>query len=1058
MAERKSRLSVEVDAGNAQSQIEALKARLQALEQAGLRATTATKTTGEAASSSGDKASASGSKWAQLMKELQRANQSLSAIKKASAAAGQATQSAGESASASTGEFAGLTAQVGKLDQGLAAVVAATTRVDQSVTTLSNSTLRAAEKNASAFQAALDKIAAAQGRVRKSTSSSATSIEGQKEELAELIGKIDPVIGRLDKLDKQEAQLRQHLKQGILPQEDFERFKATLDNSRSAITRYTADAEGLAKAHWTVGREAQLAAPQITDIVTSLVSGQPAYMVAIQQGGQLKDVFGGLGNAARGVGIAIRSMINPFTVALAVLGTVGAAAYQGANEMGGLNKELIKTGRYSESLSAQLSTSADQIAKASSTTRGQAIGALTEVAKSGKIAESQYSSVAQAALAYSRASGESISSVVDQYASLEGAPTRAVKTLNDSLHFLTASEYQEISALEQSGDTMAATQKATELLAKAHQQRSAEMVEQAGLIEKAWHNVKGAISDTWDYLKGIGRDDGIAGQLSKAQQNLADAQQRLQDAKQSGGFVGPAQQDVDRFQSVVNSIQGVIDATTGGYDALKKNQQAMDDYGIKAVDVYNKVTDKADTYAEKVKKARKEAEALVPALERAGSIKGDKDREKFINDYVRDKAGKEPKAPKTNNRELRRQVSLLSQQRKGLSSLIQPLGQADQAQTKYQSRLTQINEALKKGNIINVEATVARVKAAADYNKESEAARRASQQVERYNENLKFQLELQQQQNDLQVAGVGMGAQELQRAQEELQIRQQSAQRIKQLNDQRNLPGINTDYIDKEIELERRAADGRIAMQRRMYDQMDEMQDNWLNGVQSGWADYKDAAAKTSDQSKQLFTTATQDMTDAMAKFVTTGKLDFGNLADTIVQEMAKIAIQRSILGLTKMLGGDSGGGISSAGFGAASLVTGVKIPGWSKGGYTGDGPKYEVAGAVHKGEGVITQEGMKKPGAFEALSYLNGARGYAEGGYVGDRALPQLPQRRNEAPAASGDIHFSPTVHVDARGSSDPAAVQEAAQRGAQMAWQRIQDDARRNGPLTQRLRKVLR
>src|SRR5690606_25958809 len=30
---------------------------------------------------------------------------------------------------------------------------------------------------------------------------------------------------------------------------------------------------------------------QITDVVTGLISGQPAYMVAIQQGGQLRDSF-----------------------------------------------------------------------------------------------------------------------------------------------------------------------------------------------------------------------------------------------------------------------------------------------------------------------------------------------------------------------------------------------------------------------------------------------------------------------------------------------------------------------------------------------------------------------------------------------------------------------------------------------------------------------------------------------------------------------------------------------------------------------------------------------
>ena len=35
---------------------------------------------------------------------------------------------------------------------------------------------------------------------------------------------------------------------------------------------------------------------QITDVVTSLASGMPVWMIAIQQGGQIKDSFGGVAN------------------------------------------------------------------------------------------------------------------------------------------------------------------------------------------------------------------------------------------------------------------------------------------------------------------------------------------------------------------------------------------------------------------------------------------------------------------------------------------------------------------------------------------------------------------------------------------------------------------------------------------------------------------------------------------------------------------------------------------------------------------------------------------
>ncbi|HCI6019536.1 TPA: phage tail tape measure protein [Klebsiella quasipneumoniae subsp. quasipneumoniae] len=57
---------------------------------------------------------------------------------------------------------------------------------------------------------------------------------------------------------------------------------------------------------------------QITDVVTSLAGGQPVWLVAIQQGGQIKDSFGGIGNATK----ALLTLINPLnvTVGLVALG------------------------------------------------------------------------------------------------------------------------------------------------------------------------------------------------------------------------------------------------------------------------------------------------------------------------------------------------------------------------------------------------------------------------------------------------------------------------------------------------------------------------------------------------------------------------------------------------------------------------------------------------------------------------------------------------------------------------------------------------------------------
>ncbi|WP_313332178.1 phage tail length tape measure family protein [Comamonas sp.] len=65
---------------------------------------------------------------------------------------------------------------------------------------------------------------------------------------------------------------------------------------------------------------------QFTDIVVSLQAGQAPMTVLLQQGGQLKDMFGGVGNAAKAIGGYIWGLVNPFTLAAAALAGFAVAA------------------------------------------------------------------------------------------------------------------------------------------------------------------------------------------------------------------------------------------------------------------------------------------------------------------------------------------------------------------------------------------------------------------------------------------------------------------------------------------------------------------------------------------------------------------------------------------------------------------------------------------------------------------------------------------------------------------------------------------------------------
>jgi hypothetical protein len=88
---------------------------------------------------------------------------------------------------------------------------------------------------------------------------------------------------------------------------------------------------------------------------------------------------------------------------------------------------------------------------------------------------------------------------------------------------------------------------------------------------------------------------------------------------------------------------------------------------------------------------------------------------------------------------------------------------------------------------------------------------------------------------------------------------------------------------------------------------------------------------------------------------------------------------------------------------GGMARVAAIRSQGFAEGGYTGPGGKYDEAGIVHKGEGVLSQRDMRAlggPAAFEQFrSSLH--RGYADGGVAG---LPPAVARNyslDAAPAA---------------------------------------------------------
>ena len=130
----------------------------------------------------------------------------------------------------------------------------------------------------------------------QSTRQAAAATGVQADGLAKLLGQINPAVAALGRLDEQQAKLEQYRKAGLIDAETFKDYSTRIDSTRKSLGGFD---DGLSKtglsAKQTEAALRQLPA-QFTDIFTSLAGGQNPLMVLIQQGGQIKDSFGGIDN------------------------------------------------------------------------------------------------------------------------------------------------------------------------------------------------------------------------------------------------------------------------------------------------------------------------------------------------------------------------------------------------------------------------------------------------------------------------------------------------------------------------------------------------------------------------------------------------------------------------------------------------------------------------------------------------------------------------------------------------------------------------------------------
>lgn len=176
------------------------------------------------------------------------------------------------------------------------------------------------------------------------------------------------------------------------------------------------------------------------------------------------------------------------------------------------------------------------------------------------------------------------------------------------------------------------------------------------------------------------------------------------------------------------------------------------------------------------------------------------------------------------------------------------------------------------------------------------------------------------------------------------------------------------------------------------YQAVSATESDWLNGVSKGYENWLESASNVSGTVASGITSTMDSAMDNMAAMLTGSKADWKSWGLSVLQMIAKVALQMAVVnavtGIFGSVAGSLGGaalgsvsaGASSAGsVGAMGMSTSFSA--YDDGGYTGNGGKHEAAGIVHKGEFVFTKEATSRIGVANLYDMM---RGYADGGYVG--------------------------------------------------------------------------
>ncbi|EBZ5928465.1 phage tail tape measure protein [Salmonella enterica subsp. enterica serovar Weslaco] len=898
-------------------------------------------------------------------------------------------------------------------------------------------------------------IEALNQKLREEQAQAAAVAQAQDAAAAAFYRQIDSVkqlSGGLQELQRIQAQIRQAKGSGNISQGDY----LGLVSETTAKTRELAEAEALAtqkKTQFIRSLKEQAAAQNLSraellrvkaaelgvssaadvyirklDTATKsthelgLKSAQARREIGVLIGELARGNFGAL----RGSGITlanragwIEQLMSPKGmmiggvvggIAAAVYG-LGKAYYEGEKESEEFNKQLILTGSYAGKTAGQLNEMAKSIA-GNGVTQHDAAGVLAQVAGSGAFRGGQVETVARAAVAMQNATGEAVDKTIANFQKLYDSPTKASEELNKQLHYLTSSQYEYISSLEQRGFKEAAGQAAADAYGKAEQRRSQQIIDNLGIIERAIRSATSRWKEFWDAALNIGRPKTEQYQLEQVNQAI---NQIYEDRKKSGKS-DLFDAGLQKLLSQKKGLEFVIKSQEGYAESQAKAKKADDN--VTASLIYqNKILSENLSWQKKRSAALTELWANVA---KAPGKWSQSQRETAVAQINKD--NKPPvthKSPAYHNDEASRLLLQYSQQQAQTEGQIaaaklsttEKMTEAHKQLLAFQQRITDLSGKKLTADEKSVLAHRDEIEQALqklDISQQDLQHQKALNELKKKTLTLTSQLADEEsrvrQQHAMALATMGMGDQQRGRYEERLKIQQHYQEQLEQLKRDSKAKGAygSDEYRQAEQKLQD-SLDRRLAEWADYNAKVDTASGDWTLGASRALDNFMSQGSDVAGMTENVFTDAFNSMADGIANFALTGKMDFRSFTVSILADLAKmearIAASKllgSVLGMFGA-GAGAGGGTPSGAYNAAALSV---IP-------NADGGVYRSAGLSQYSGSIVNRP-----------TFFAFARGAAVMGEAGPEAI--LPLRRGAngklgvvAAGSGGMTMFAPQYHI---------------------------------------------